>query len=243
MKIKDLIKSNYILIGYVMSFLLIIFSFVYFYNTTYQNYKNKKVNLAIENTQKEKIIKESLLYQAPNENDHYKIKNANAKVTVINYISLDCPHCKEAYLLEDNNLYKYKNMSLIYRHNPLDIQPLSPEKALIAECVFENTLEDKVFFDFISKAFSDFDKDNKNNIWFKKMAYNFVKSKEAFNLCLEADVIKESIQNTKYKNIISGINYTPTLLVFVDGRFEKKFENLNAKQVIKILDFYSSKSF
>jgi protein-disulfide isomerase len=218
-------------IFYVLSLSLIIFSVFYFYNYTY---KNKKVSEAIKLEAK----KEGSLYDVPNISDHYKVYSTSSRVTIINYISLDCQYCRGAYLLEDSLMEKYfGKVNLVYRHNPLDHQPLSPEKALIAECVYDQG-GDIAFFKFLTTSFTNFNKENKNNEWLKVIARKNVNSKEEFEKCLENSDIKNKIQEQKNKNVISNITYTPTLLVFIDGEFVKKFDNLGSLQVIKIIDFY-----
>lgn len=229
---QHLLQKSKDYIIYIVSFLLILFSIYNFYHYTYKN-KKAEEKLELE------IFKEGSLYDAPNTSDHYKVYSTSSRVTIVNYISLDCKYCRGAYLLEDNLIEKYSGkVNLVYRHNPLDHQPLSPEKALIAECVY-NQGDDKKLFNFISFSFKNFNDKSKDNKWFKDIAYKFVDSKENFEQCLSDSAIKNKIQEQKNKNVISGINYTPTLLVFIDGKFVKKFENLGSAQVIKIIDFYT----
>ena len=69
------------------------------------------------------------------ENDMYKWKGSGP-YTVVNYFSLDCPHCLKLDKIENEQYLKYReHFSLVYRHSPLtDIQIYSGGKAVISEC-------------------------------------------------------------------------------------------------------------
>lgn len=182
------------------------------------------------------------LYTPPKITDHYKVKNTQAKVTIINYFSLDCIHCRQMYALEEEflktNSEETKNINIVYRHNPLEVQPLSQEKALMSECVYQQ-MGDSGFFSFIGMAYEEYEKTlHEGNTWVKKLAEENIPSKEKLNLCLESETAKNIIQKQKNENVVQGIVYTPTLLVFIDGNFIKKYENIRAKSGLEIIKHF-----
>lgn len=182
-------------------------------------------------------------YTPPQVSDHYRLKSTTSRVTLVNYISLDCIHCRKSYINEDAFLSTLatssKNINIIYRHNPLASQPLSQEKALISECVYKQT-NDAIFFEFIKNIFSSYDDSQKNNQWVKKLAYRFVPSKEILDTCINDETVRAIIQKQKNENIIFDIRYTPTILIFVDGKFIKKYESLNSTGMLELLKYYIS---
>lgn len=182
------------------------------------------------------------VYASPSANDHYRIQSKKSRITLVNYISLDCIHCKKAFINEDaflSTLATSSGISIIYRHNPLASQPLSQEKALISECVYRQT-NDTIFFEFIKNVFGSYNESQKNNAWVKKIAYTFVPSQKLLDTCINDESVRMLIQKQKYENIIAGIEYTPTILVFVDGNFIKKYENLNGTAMLGLLKYYMS---
>ena len=101
----------------------------------------------------------------PTESDHYKIKESSNKMTIVNYFSFDCPHCISLFLMEEPYIEKYKEkFNIVYRHNPLASQPLSAEKALISECVYDQS-GDEGFFSFSHDLFYNYsyNKGSKDN--------------------------------------------------------------------------------
>ncbi len=184
----------------------------------------------------------AILYTPPRTSDHYRIKNNQAGVTIINYFSLDCVHCRQMYTLEETflktNPDELKNINIIYRHNPLEIHPLSQEKALISECVYQQG-DDSLFFSFIGRVYAEYQNTlHEGNSWVKKLAEEYTPSQEKFNFCLESEATKNVIQKQKNDNTLQGIEYTPTILVFIDGKFIKKYENIGGKSGMEIVKHF-----
>ncbi len=177
----------------------------------------------------------------PQKSDHYKIRNDSAPITIINYISIDCVHCKKAYIAEDAFLASLpeekRNINLIYRHNPLASQKLSQEKALISECVYQQG-GDKAFFAFMSNVFSSYNEDQKDNLWVKNIATSHVTSQELLETCMRDEKTRNAIQQQKNENIIAEVNQTPSLLIFRNDTFVKRYIGVNERVVIEILKHY-----
>jgi thiol-disulfide isomerase/thioredoxin len=193
-------------------------------------------------SQKEKTEKHDE-YVVSTAYDHYKIKNKEARVTIVNYFSLDCPYCKKLYDLEEDFLQTSpdlaKKLNIIYRHNPLAIQPLSQGKALIAECVYRQQ-GDEVFFKFVKRVFKEHQDSYLDNVWVKDIAYKMVPSVKDLDLCVHDATVQNSIQTQKNQNLVEDIQYTPTLLVFVDGVFIKKYENIGVKTLLEVIKYYAN---
>ncbi len=221
------IKKNLFLI--LISFCILIF-FTYTIKTKLETGKQ---------VEKSSLDMSGELYKKVDDSDHFKLRNATATIDIVNYFSLDCPYCRRSYVLEDWLLLKekYTNINIVYRHNPLLSQPLSAEKAIITECVYGQS-GDMGMFGFLDHVFSDFDIVNKNNDWIKKVANFYISSESDFEKCMSDESVKNKIQKQKNENNISGITYTPTILIFKDGIFIKKYEEISEEKLINIIKLY-----
>lgn len=221
-----------------------VYVFVFFIVISVANIANM-VFFSNHREKTEEEISQEIIYAPPSQSDHYKIKNVNARVTIINYFSLDCFYCKKLHALEEEFIKSYpesvENINIIYRHNPLEIYPLSQEKALISECVYRQG-GDIAFFKFVKKVFESNESFSKNNAPVKTIAYEQVSSRKQMDVCLEDKAVKEVIQRQKVENIFTGISSTPTFLVFIDGKFIKKYENVGGKVGIEIIKYYADKN-
>lgn len=180
------------------------------------------------------------IYAVPSITDHYKKRDQNATITLVNYFSFDCDHCRESYRMEDDLLQKYKDhnpVAIIYRHNPLPSQPLSYEKALLSECVFKQT-DDATLFAFIQDVYSSYSATAKDNEWMRSIAYQHVSSKREFDYCVSDPAMKSMLEKQKNENIVSSITYTPTVLIFKDGVFVKKYDAIGEVFATRILEYY-----
>jgi protein-disulfide isomerase len=231
MKLLNLNKRQTIaLVGGVYGGLAIILLGIYGIHT----YEQRRVSSEVGN---------GSIYTAPQARDHYKLKNNNATTTIVNYFSMDCSHCRELFLKEDvllrENPVLASKINLIYRHNPLASQPLSQEKALIGECVYQQT-DDTTFFAFIRSVFERYNEDEQNNLWVKKIAYTFIPSQSSFDKCLSDSQIQDALQKQKNDSLLSAIIYTPTLLVYSNNIFVRKYDNIGGTAAFEITKYYLS---
>lgn len=190
------------------------------------------------NSDKEsKEIESSIAYlPPPNESDHYKWK-ADSPYTIVNYFSLDCPHCKAIDELEEKNKSKYDTaFTLIYRHSPLSIQPLSGEKAVIAECVFKQS-GDTGMFAYVSDAYKHYKTFAKDNIWTLDIARNYVANKDALSKCIDALETKKQVNEQKNKALSYGVYGTPTIGVFKNGELILRLDISGEVPVKGVMDF------
>lgn len=144
--------------------------------------------------------------------DHYKWR-AGSDITVISYYSIDCPYCRELYLAESKYKTLYENtFSLVYRPSPLpDLQPLSLEKAVIAECVFRQSGEDEMFL-FLNDVFTNYSLTQENNDWVEKIANKYIKNQELFSMCRDGEGLKTVIKQSK-QALADSVFGTPTIIV------------------------------
>lgn len=180
------------------------------------------------------------IYFPPRQTDIYRLKSDKAKFTIINYMSLDCPHCRVLYNNETNKIDNYKDkINLVYRHNPLRSQPLSAEKALISECLLIQT-NTQILFSFWQDFYTNYLESNDNQ-WVIQKAKKYISKEKEFEVCLESEDMKEKINQSKLEATLSGIVYTPTILVFKNDVFIEKIENVNQVILDKAYGFYLSK--
>lgn len=171
----------------------------------------------------------------PNPMDHYKWK-APSSITVVNYFSFDCPHCRELYIKEDSLRDMYENtFSLVYRHSPMpQIQPLSFYKAVFAECVFENAGE-SAFFNFSREVFTTYDAYQEDNEWVRSIAMNHIINAEIFETCVKESGMRK-INRSIEEALAHKVYGTPTIAVFQDNILILKLELVNSAMAIRLFD-------
>ncbi len=171
----------------------------------------------------------------PRADDRYRWKT-DSPITVVNYFSIDCPHCRELFALESKREIFYKNtFSLIYRHSPLPtIQPLSGEKAVIAECVREQS-SDAQMFNFIRSVFESYPESQDNNDWVKSIASKFVKNQEKLGECVKGEGVK-TVDRERIDALSHEVYGTPTIVVFQDEKPILRLDKTSAQIAIRIMD-------
>lgn len=173
----------------------------------------------------------------PNASDHYKWKNDETPYTIVNYFSMDCPHCKELDAIEEKNRIAYeKAFSLIYRHSPLAIQPLSGEKAVIAECVY-NQLGDEEMFKFISDSYVHYEAFSRNNVWIQNLAKKYSKNISLLEGCFSGEEMKGFINDKKNEAASYGVRGTPTIAVFKEGVLLLRLDTVGENSVRRVMDY------
>jgi protein-disulfide isomerase len=130
-----------------------------------------------------------------------------------------------------------RKINIIYRHNPLDSQPLSYEKAIIAECVYAQS-NNETFFTLVRDVFTHYDETAHDNAWMKIIAKKYASNSEEFESCLKSDLVKKRLADEKKTNAIANITYTPTVLIFENNTFIKKYDAVGERFVTTILEYY-----
>jgi protein-disulfide isomerase len=171
----------------------------------------------------------------PSPEDHYKWRSSTS-VTVINYFSVDCPHCRELFLKEEEMRTLYDDtFSLVYRHSPLPlIQPFSFEKSVIAECVYVETNEGQ-FFVFLKEIFMNYESNQMSNEWVKRIGDKYVSNQDKFNDCIITSG-RETVARDLEVSLAHSVYGTPTIVVFVEGEQLVRLNLPNAKSVLRLYD-------
>lgn len=169
----------------------------------------------------------------PYPQEHIRWKSSSP-ITLVNYISFDCEHCRELFLYEEGMGDLFRNsFSLVYRNSPLAFQPLSGEKALLAECVY-NQGGDVAYFAFIKDMFTNYKTNEQNNEWVISLASQHVPNYELFLTCKEDSVMKEKIQQHKNEALGYGVYGTPTIQVIENNLIIKQFNTISATTAKRI---------
>jgi protein-disulfide isomerase len=172
----------------------------------------------------------------PSALDHYKWKS-DSPYTLVNYFSMDCPHCRALDTIEDENKTTYqKAFTLIYRHSPLDIQPLSAGKAAIAECVYNQSGDEKMFV-FISDTYSHYQAVAKNNEWVVGIAKKYVSDSILLKQCIVSDGARRKIEQQKIQALSYGVTGTPTIAVFKSNILIFRLDTRGDAVVKRVIDY------
>ena len=176
---------------------------------------------------------------APSGSEHYKWKSTSV-YTVVNYFSMDCPHCRALDTIEAENKDSYqKAFSLIYRHSPLAIHPLSAGKAVIAECVYSQSGDEKMFA-FISDTYANYQASARDNNWVMDIAKKYVPDTKNLTECSSSDSMKKKIEQQKLEALSYGVNGTPTIGVFKDETLGFRLDTRGETIIKRVMDYLAS---
>ncbi len=166
----------------------------------------------------------------------HKLGNQNAKVTLIEYASLTCPHCATFHKEVLSKLTPYidsGNLLYIYRDFPLDGTALGA--SMLAECI-ANKSGDKAYFDFIALLYK------KQSEWSSapdiKSALFKLASIAGFHetdstSCLKNKEIYDAVIAERKQGEKQGVNATPSL--FINGKKMKNTDYSTVKKQIEAL--------
>ncbi len=172
----------------------------------------------------------------PDSTDHYKWK-ADSPYTIVSYFSLDCPHCRKLDEIEEKHKDSYDTaFTLVYRHSPLPSQPLSGQKALIAECVYEQS-GDEGMFKYITDSYKNYRFITKNNDWTIDIAKKYVDDSQKLDTCIASDEMALRISRFKNKAISYNVLGTPTIGLFKDGVLMRRFDISGEIPVKAVMDY------
>ncbi len=167
--------------------------------------------------------------------EHYKWQT-DSPVTVINYYSIDCPHCREIFLEESlyRKLYE-STFSLVYRPSPLpDVQPLSLDKAVMAECVFRQS-GDEGMFSFLTDVFTQYQTLHTDNEWVETLALAHVVDRESFTEC-RTGVGRDTVIKQTKQALADGVYGTPTLVVMRGNEVVLRLDRSSSRTVLNTLN-------
>lgn len=173
-------------------------------------------NIAIASEQNPAI---DTKYYALMEGDAY-LGNIDAKITVIEYSSLTCPHCakfeKEIFPKLKQDFIDKDQILFIHRHYPLDKTAL--DAAVLVNCAAKDEGREgyfkylKVFFETQSSwATSKNALENLQNI-----AKLGGLSQEKMDTCIADEEMKNKIIESRVEGTKIGVSSTPT--IFINGK-------------------------
>jgi hypothetical protein len=172
--------------------------------------------------------------RAPSAEDHYRWKT-DSQYTAIIYFSIDCVHCRKVGLFLEDIAGEFNGkFNLIYRHRPLDSQPLSSEKALIAECVYVASGDDAMFR-FIHDVYSDYRLVQMDNNWVIGLALKYIKDIPQFEKCLHNQEMKEKISLYAGLASLDGAKGVPTIGLFYKDILLGRYNMVNGERAIEVL--------
>lgn len=174
--------------------------------------------------------------QAPTSNDHYKWKS-KSHYTVVVYFSIDCPNCIKLFKAEDGHKNEYSRVfSLIYRNYPLlNSEPLAFQKAIVAECVYNQGGDEKMF-SFISKMYNEYSKTESNMDLVEALASEYVINPTLLKVCIDDKNTADKIISERDNASQQWVTGTPTIGVFKDNILLGRFDAISGETAINILN-------
>ena len=157
----------------------------------------------------------SVAIQAVSDRDHV-LGNRNAPIQVIVFTDLACPYCKafHEHALPALQSRFGDEVSIIYRHFPLDsIHPNARKEAEASECAFI-VGGDKAFWDFITEIFAETAGENT----FSLSRLPFVARKvgldaAAYTSCMDRGLGVDQVAQNVLDGSVADIYKTPSVVV------------------------------
>jgi protein-disulfide isomerase len=215
---KKEIKNNKILIISVIAIISIIIIFFIVNNQNDDKQETAKITTKQVNNKNDNIIiDQSNKFLEILKNDHV-LGERNAKVRIIEYASMSCPHCAEFYANGFENLQAYIDsgeVSLIYRDFPLNGPALAG--AVAAKCYYNKVKQDYKYHNFVKTLFKHQEK------W--AFTPNFIEklkeissiqgiSNEELTKCFEDKEMQKNIVTiAKEASTSINIKSTPTFII------------------------------
>ena len=152
--------------------------------------------------------------------DEHRLGKADTPYSLIVYTDLECPFCKQAYPIEKSFIEQNSDISLVYRHFPLEtIHPDAFKLALMTECAYEQKGESG-FWNSVETILSSSElkgletKDYANLLGLKS---------DDLEKCLSQESIAEKVKKSKEEGIAANIQGTPALFLYSQKTNKFKF--------------------
>lgn len=162
---------------------------------------------------------------------------ADAKLTLVEFSDLQCPHCKRSQNILDDELPKagYK-VKRYFKHYPLDIHPWAMPAAIAATCV--DKLKPAASAKYRDRFFDAQETITLETV--RAKAFDFAKADavpaDAFKKCLDSPEGKAAVEAQRAEGDAAGVTGTPAL--FVNGR---RVRGYGWPEVKAVLDELSGK--
>ena len=143
---------------------------------------------------------------------------AAAKVSIVEYTDFQCPYCKRAHEVIEENLFKTygDKVRLVFKHYPLtSIHPWAETGSVAAACVAK--VKPEAFWKVANGMFAIQSDLNLDNLKAKvgKIAADAGVDKKKFEACQDSKETLDTVKKDTAEGDALGVNSTPTL--FVNG--------------------------
>jgi len=143
--------------------------------------------------------------------DERRLGKADTQYSLIVYTDLECPFCKQAYPIEKSFIEKNKDISLVYRHFPLEsIHPDAFKLALMTECSFDQ----KGLTGFWNSVETILSSSDLKGLETKDFANLLGLKPDDLEECLNQESTKQKINEAKEEAINANIQGTPALFLY-----------------------------
>lgn len=154
-------------------------------------------------------------------NQDHILGNPQARVKVIEYLDLECQHCKIFHSTMHQIMDYYGGsgqVAWVVRHFPLaSIHSKAPQEAAAAECAAAQK-GDAGFFAYIDAVFEVTPSNNGLDLaQLPVIAQSIGLNVEQFNACLQGGTYSKKIADSYAEAIAAGGTGTPYTLITVDG--------------------------
>ncbi|MEA3399328.1 MAG: thioredoxin domain-containing protein [Patescibacteria group bacterium] len=149
----------------------------------------------------------TILVAPLNENDHVLGDVENAELLVIEFSDIECPVCKDFYLVLKQAVEKYP-IAWVYRHYPIESShPIARNEARATECA-DKLGGNEIFWKYLDKIFENIPNLDQNLL--PILAKEVGLDKDSFNECMKnTKELDELINTDMFDAQTAGLKGTP----------------------------------
>lgn len=159
----------------------------------------------------------------------------NAKVTVLEYVDLECPFCKSFHPTLQKLLSEYPNdIRWVYRHSPLtQLHSKAPKEAEATECANELGGTDK-FWAYVDRVFAVTpSNDNLDPSELPKIAEYVGLNRTQFESCLLSGKYAKHVEEDTADAQVAGLSGTPYSVIIAANDEKFPFEGAQPYAALK----------
>ncbi len=149
----------------------------------------------------------------------YTTGATDARIEIVTYTDFDCPFCKQFHDTIGTIIKEYKDVSVSYRHFPIETAfPNAKKLAITAECV--GMLEgDEAFWKFADRLFASREVNETTDMEeVDSLAAKIGVSRSQIAKCQLSDVAREAVETDMGEGLYSGITGAPMSFIYLDGQ-------------------------
>jgi len=152
-----------------------------------------------------------------------------APVTIVEFSDFQCPYCKKAHAMLDEELYKNysrNDVRYLYKHFPLSNHNWAFNGAVAAQCAGEQSND--AFWGMVDHLFTNSESITPENLNEKVLEYagQLKLNKRRLTNCTQSEAAKKRVQENHQEGVKVGVRATPTF--FVNGRMLRGFRDFNS---------------